>query len=87
MASFIDSFGPKFEGIINGYVSGAIIHADRREHELQNVVDFLKSEDLPFTMAEATRQKLAWLDENDVKSRFQSGVPRDWKKVLEGWKM
>ena len=87
VASFIDSFGPKFEGIINGYVSGAIIHADRREHELQNVVDFLKSEDLPFTMAEATRQKLAWLAEHDVQSRFQSGVPRDWKKVLEGWKM
>ena len=85
--SFIDSFGPKFKGIIDGYVSGAIIHAARREHELQNVVDFLKSEDLPFTMAEATRQKLGWLDENDVKSRFEGGVPRDWKKVLEGWKL
>ena len=85
--SFIDSFGPKFKGIIDGYVSGAIIHAARREHELQNVVDFLKSEDLPFTMAEATRQKLGWLDENDVKGRFEGGVPRDWKKVLEGWKL
>ena len=87
VASFIDSFGPKFQGIIDGYLSGAIIHAARREHELQNVVDFLKSEDLPYTMAEATRQKLAWLDENDVKGRFEGGVPRDWKKVLEGWKM
>ena len=83
--SFIDSFGPKFKGIIDGYVSGAIIHAMRREHELQNVVDFLKSENLPYTMAEATRQKLAWLDENDIKSRFEGGVPRDWEKVLAGW--
>ena len=57
----------------------------RREHELQNVVDFLKSENLPYTMAEATRQKLAWLDENDIKSRFEGGVPRDWEKVLAGW--
>lgn len=85
--SFIDSFGPKFKGIIDGYVSGAIIHAARREHELQNVVDFLKSEDLPYTMAEATRQKLAWLDKNDIKSRFENGVPRDWEKVLDGWKL
>ena len=83
--SFIDSFGPKFKGIIDGYVSGAILHAARREHELQNVVDFLKSEGLPYTMAEATREKLAWLDENDVKSRFEGGVPRDWQKVLAGW--
>ena len=37
--------GPDFIGIINGYVSGAIIHAERREHELENVVNFLKSGD------------------------------------------
>lgn len=85
VASFLDSFGPKFQGIIDGYVSGAIIHAARREHELQNVVDFLKSEDLPYTMAEATRQKLAWLDEEKVKDRFEGGVPRNWQKVLESW--
>lgn len=87
VASFIDSFGPKFQGIIDGYVSGAILHANRREHELQNVVDFLKSENLPYTMAEATRQKLGWLDEERVKDRFEGGVPRNWKKVLEGWKL
>lgn len=87
VASFIDSFGPKFQGIIDGYVSGAILHANRREHELQNVVDFLKSENLPYTMAEATRQKLGWLDEEKIKDRFEGGVPRNWKKVLEGWNL
>lgn len=83
--SFLDSFGPSFIKVIDGYVSGAIIHAARREHEMLNVVDFLKSEDLPYTMAEATRQKLQWLDENGVKDRFVSGVPRDWKGVLKEW--
>ena len=83
--SFIDTFGPKFQEIIDGYVSGGIIHANRREHEMQNVVDFLKSEGLPYTMAEAAREKLAWVDENDLKGRFAGGVPRDWKGVLEGW--
>ncbi len=83
--SFLDTFGPKFQNIIDGYVSGAIIHAARREHEMQNVVDFLKSENLPYTMAEATRQKLAWLEETPIKKRFGGNVPRAWEKVLEGW--
>ena len=83
--SIIDSFGPEFKGIVDSYVSGAIIHALRREHEMENVVDFLKSEDLPYTMADATRQWLAWLDENDIKGRFANGVPRRWEGVLEEW--
>ncbi len=85
--SFIDTFGPKFQEIIDGYVSGGIIHANRREHEMQNVVDFLKSEGLPYSMAEATREKLAWLDENNIKGRFEGGVPRNWEGVLEGWEL
>ena len=85
--SFIDTFGPDFIGIINGYISGAIIHAERREHELDNVVNFLKSESLPYTMAEATRLKLQWLKDIRVKDNFEHGVARDWKKVLEGWKL
>ena len=75
-----------FEKIINGYVSGAIIHADRREHELQNVVDFLKEEDLPYTMAEATREKLAWIRDSGIRDHFPNGeVGRTWKAVLAGW--
>ena len=85
--SFIDTFGPDFIGIINGYISGAIIHAERREHELENVVNFLKSESLPYTLAEATRLKLQWLKDIRVKDNFEHGVARDWKKVLEGWKL
>ncbi len=80
VASFVDTFGPDFIGIINGYVSGAIIHAERREHELKNVVDFLQSEMLPYTMAEATRTKLQWLADHHVKDNFESGVARDWKR-------
>ena len=83
--SIIDSFGPEFKGIVDSYVSGAILHALRREHEMENVVDFLKSENLPYTMAEASREWLTWLDDNNIKGRFEGGVPRDWRKVLDGW--
>lgn len=87
VASFLDSYGEGFLKIINGYVSGAIIHADRREHEMQNVVDFLKSEGLPYTMAEASREKLAWMRDTGIKERFGDDVPREWHGVLEGWKL
>ena len=83
--SLLDTFGPDFIKIIDGYISGAIIHSVRREHEMANVVDFLKSEGLPYTMAEATRQKLHWVQAQGIKEHFENGVPRDWGKVLEGW--
>lgn len=85
--SFLDSFGPGFERIIDGYLSGAIIHAERREHELKNVVDFLKQEDLPSTMAEAARQKLKWIEDEDIKGNFEGEVGRNWRDVLSGWKL
>lgn len=85
--SFLDSFGPSFQKIMDGYVSGAVIHAARREHEMENVVDFLKSEDLPYSMADATREKLKWINDNNVKDQFENGVPRDFHKVIEGWEL
>ena len=85
--SFLDSFGDSFVKILDGYLSGAIIHAQRREHELQNVVDFLKEEGLPFTMAEATREKLQWIHDTDIKGNFENGVGRTWQAVLSGWKL
>lgn len=85
--SFLDSYGADFIRIIDGYVSGAILHAERREHEMQNVVDFLKSESLPCTMAEAARQELERLSDERVKDRFEGGVPREWRKVLDGWNL
>lgn len=85
--SFLDSYGAGFIETINGYVSGAVLHAERRKHEMENVVDFLKSESLPYTMAEASRQKLQWLHDNKIKDHFSAGVPRDWSGVLADWKL
>lgn len=83
--SFLDSFGPGFQKIMDGYISGAVLHAARREHEMENVVDFLESEGLPCSMADATREKLKWINDNHVKDLFEGGVPRNFRKVLDGW--
>lgn len=85
--SFLDSFGPAFEKTINGYLAGTIIHGERREHEMQNVVDFLKQENLPCIMAEAARQKFQWIVDENIKGNFEGEVGRNWKDVLTGWKL
>ena len=85
--SFLDSFGPGFQKIMDGYISGAVLHAARREHEMENVVDFLKSEELPYGMADAAREKLKWINDNHVKDLFEGGVPRDFHGILAGWEL
>lgn len=83
--SICESYGPAFEKVIDGYISGTVIHAGRREHEMKNVVDFLKNAGLPFEMAEATRGKLEKIADQKLYERFEDGVPRNWKGVLNGW--
>lgn len=83
--SLLDSFGQGFENIINGYVSGAIIHAQRREHEMQNVVDFLQQEELPCVMAQATREKLQWIHDIKTQGSFKGEAARNWRDILNRW--
>lgn len=85
--SLCESYGSSFEKVIDGYVSGTVIHAGRREHEMQNVVDMLREASLPCEMTEVTRQKLADIAKLDIPSRFKNGVPRSWRGVLKEWGM
>ena len=84
--SFLESYGEQFESIIDGYVSGTCIHARRREHEMENVLDMLKKAGLPSEMTEATMNKLSAIADLDIPSRFgEGGVPRNWKGTIKGW--
>jgi len=83
--SLCESYGSSFEKVMDGYVSGTIIHAVRREHEMQNVVDMLKSADLPCEMAETTRIKLEKIGKMNLSRNFTDGVPRSWRGVLAEW--
>lgn len=85
--SLCESYGGAFEKVMDNYLSGTIIHAKRREHEMRNVVDFLESAGLPDKMAEATRGKLEEIAGMKLEQGFAEGVPRNWRGVLEGWKL
>lgn len=86
VSSLCDSYSNiDFEkDVIDGYVSGSILHANRRAHELENVVSFLEQSSLPCEMSKAIYHKLNWLDEQHVRSRFDT-VPRNWRGILEKW--
>ena len=77
--------GPKFEKIVDAFVSSTMVHAERRAHEMENVVEFLKKSELPSTMSEATCEKLSWIYAQDIKSRFSGEVPQSWRDVIEKW--
>ena len=83
--SLLESYGPSFEKVINGYISGTCIHAKRREHEMENVEDMLKEAGLPHQMTTATKEKLAAVAQLDLTRRFDGEVPRNWRGVLAGW--
>lgn len=83
--SLCESYGEGFEKVIDGYLSGTVIHAKRREHEMENVVKFLEESGLPCQMAEAARGKLEKIAGLELDKRFADGIPRSWRGVLEGW--
>ncbi len=74
--------GKDFELVMDRFVSGTFMHAERREHEMANVVAFLKQYHLSFGMSEASREKLEHLSGADIRNCFENGVPSRWRDVV-----
>lgn len=84
--SLLESYGVGFEKKINSYISGTSVHALRRQHEMENVLDMLKEANLPCDMTEACVTWMGRIAEADIPSRFPGEeVPKAWKDVLAGW--
>ncbi|HHY08515.1 MAG TPA: NAD(P)-dependent oxidoreductase [Corynebacteriales bacterium] len=69
--------------LIHRLVAGTAIHAGRRVHEMEEVIDTLKLAGVKPTMSSATREVLAWVDSFDLKSVFQGEMPQDYITVLQ----
>jgi 3-hydroxyisobutyrate dehydrogenase-like beta-hydroxyacid dehydrogenase len=83
---FEETYGNQsFEGVINRNFGSTITHAERREHEMDNVLDLLHSEGLPDTMSQAAKAKLQWIQSAKLKDRFPNGLPNKWQEVLAAW--
>jgi len=71
-----------FEKWVDRLLNGTAIHAGRRVHEMEDVIDTLQALSIPSTMSEATLTTLSWITDMDLSARFGGQTPGDYSDVL-----
>lgn len=71
-----------FRATANDLMCRAVIHAERREHEMAEVVATLDSLDLDATMSIAGRDKLAWCVRQGFRDNFGGKPPADFHDIF-----
>jgi 3-hydroxyisobutyrate dehydrogenase-like beta-hydroxyacid dehydrogenase len=74
-----------FEQLFNRMVTGSAIHAERRAHEMQNVIEMLQGLQVKPTMSKATYERLMWLASKKLKYKFGGKAPKEWQEVVKAW--
>lgn len=74
-----------FEQTMNRLITGSSIHAERRVHEMESVIEMLESIDVKPTMSTATRERLQWLASKNLKEKFGGKTPKQWQEVVKAW--
>jgi 3-hydroxyisobutyrate dehydrogenase-like beta-hydroxyacid dehydrogenase len=83
LASIRDTItGGDFLKSANDLIARGVIHAERREHEMDEVIATLKSLGVDDTMSLATKKKLAWCVEHRFKEHFQGNPPADYHEIF-----
>jgi len=72
-----------FEQTLNRLVTGSAIHAERRAHEMKDVISMLEGIHVEPTMSKATSERLTWLASKKLKDKFGGKTPKEWKEVFE----
>jgi len=68
--------------IINGLLTRGVIHSERREHEMDEVIATLKSLQVDSIMSEATKAKLRWCTDLKFKEYFKGVPPKDFHEIF-----
>lgn len=69
--------GSSMRSIINGLLARGVIHSERREHEMDEVVSTLESLKMDHIMSSASKAKLRWCTNMKFKEYFK-GVPPNY---------
>lgn len=67
---------------VNGLVGRGVIHSERREHEMDEVLATLDSLQLDDIMSRATKQKLRWCTGLGLKEYFKGVPPNDFHEIF-----
>jgi 3-hydroxyisobutyrate dehydrogenase-like beta-hydroxyacid dehydrogenase len=74
--------GPLLE-VVNGLVGRGVIHSERREHEMDEVIATLETLKVDGTMSKATKAKLRWCTQLGLKGYFKGVPPKDFHEIFE----
>ena len=74
--------GPFLE-VVNGLISRGVIHAERRAHEMDEVIATLEGLGVDSTMSQATRRKLELCAQLRFKEHFKGVPPKDFHEIFE----
>jgi 3-hydroxyisobutyrate dehydrogenase-like beta-hydroxyacid dehydrogenase len=69
--------------VINSLLARGVIHSERREHEMDEVIAALRNLNLDSTMSEATKTKLRWCTNLRFKEYFQGVPPKDFHEIFK----
>jgi 3-hydroxyisobutyrate dehydrogenase-like beta-hydroxyacid dehydrogenase len=73
--------GPLLE-VINGLVGRGVIHSERREHEMDEVIATLDTLQVDAIMSKATKAKLHWVTGLGLKAHFKGVPPKDYHQIF-----
>lgn len=68
---------------MNGWITRTVIHSERREHEMEEVLSMLQELKTDNTMSMATRKKMKWCTNLRLREYFQGVPPNDFHEVLK----
>lgn len=74
-----------FEETFNRLVTGSALHAERRAHEMESVIEMLESLNVEPTMSKATAERLTWLASKKLNEKFEGKTPKTWQEVITAW--
>ena len=74
--------GPLLE-VINGLVARGVIHSERREHEMTEVISTLETLGVDSLMSKATKSKLKWCTSLGLKEYFKGIPPKELREIFK----
>ena len=84
LASIAETFASgSFDEVVNGLMARGVIHAERRAHEMEEVVATLRAAKVDATMSEATHAKLLAIAATGYKAHFKGVAPKDYHDIFQ----
>jgi 3-hydroxyisobutyrate dehydrogenase-like beta-hydroxyacid dehydrogenase len=74
--------GTSLRSMINGLLARGVIHSERREHEMDEVVSTLESLEMDHIMSTAGKNKLRWCTNMKFREYFKGVPPKDLHEIL-----